>query len=68
MTSWAASSLSAKSFISTASRGRCNGNGVSIIIEDNEVTGADKLYTALDEQSSAHANNNRKRFGKWPNN
>jgi len=43
-------------------------NSPGVIIEDNEVTGADNLYTALDEQSSARANNNRKRFGKWPNN
>ena len=40
-------------------------NSPNVIIENNEVTGADKLYTALDEQSSAHARNNRKRFGKW---
>lgn len=26
------------------------------------------FYAALDEQSSAHARDNRKRFGKWPEN
>jgi len=43
-------------------------NSPDVVIEDNEVTGADKLYTALDERSSAHTQNNRKRFGKWPDN
>ena len=43
-------------------------NSPNVIIDNNEVTGADKLYTALDAQSSAHARNNRKRFGTWPEN
>ncbi|MBB5606642.1 MULTISPECIES: right-handed parallel beta-helix repeat-containing protein [unclassified Janthinobacterium] len=41
-------------------------NSPNVVIENNEVSGADRLYTALDEQSSAHARDNRKRFGKWP--
>ena len=43
-------------------------NSPNVVIENNEVTGAKKLYTSLDEHSSAHARNNRKRFGKWPEN
>lgn len=43
-------------------------NSPDVVIEDNEITGANKLYTALDAQSSAHARNNRKRNGKWPEN
>lgn len=43
-------------------------NSPDVVIEDNEVTGANNLYKALDGQSSARAHNNRKRFGKWPDN
>lgn len=43
-------------------------NSPNVVIEDNEITGAKKLYTALDSQSSAHARNNRKQNGKWPDN
>lgn len=43
-------------------------NSPNVVIEDNEVTGTNKLYTTLDAQSSAHARNNRKRGGKWPEN
>lgn len=41
-------------------------NSPDVVIENNDITGSDKLYTALDEQSSARARDNRKRFGKWP--
>lgn len=41
-------------------------NSPGVALENNDITGSDKLYTSLDEQSSAHARDNRKRFGKWP--
>jgi len=41
-------------------------NSPNVVIEDNEVNGVKKLYRALDAQSSARVHNNRKRFGKWP--
>jgi len=43
-------------------------NSPNVVIEDNKVTGVKKLYRALDAHSSARARNNRKRFGKWPEN
>jgi hypothetical protein len=43
-------------------------NSPRVVIENNTITGAGKIYTALDTQSSAYAHNNRKRFGKWPEN
>jgi len=41
-------------------------NSPDVVIENNEITGAKRRYTALDEQSSVHTRNNRKRLGKWP--
>jgi hypothetical protein len=43
-------------------------NSPRVVIENNAVTGVEKLYIALDKNSSAYTHNNRKRFGKWPEN